>query len=84
MSSDQGTSAAAWRQRAGRIGLGATLAASMAMFVSALGGIASIDVNAGTGNAKPAATPPSYQARGVEAADRDCPDRDKDRKTSQS
>jgi hypothetical protein len=56
----------------------------MAMFVSALGGIASIDVNAGTGDVKPGAAPPSFQARGVEAADRDCPDRDKHRKTSQS
>ena len=65
--------------------MGATLAASMAMFVSALGGIASIDVNAGTGGAsKPATTPARYHADGVEVGDRDCPERDKDRKTSQS
>jgi hypothetical protein len=61
-----------WRSRAGRIGLLATLAASGAMFASALGGIASIDVNAES--AQRLAQPPAQDTRGIDYNHRDCPE----------
>jgi hypothetical protein len=60
--------------RAGRVGLGAAFATSAAMFVSALGGIASIDVNAQTDELQ---QPPTVQTHQVKFQGQGCPDRSK-------
>ncbi|MEA2478753.1 MAG: hypothetical protein QOJ07_675 [Thermoleophilaceae bacterium] len=72
---DQPGDPSVWRVRAGRIGLGATLLSSAALFASALGGIASIDVNAES--ARPqvphVVTPHHTRDIGLGRSARDCP-----------
>jgi hypothetical protein len=61
-----------WRRYAGRFGLGVAFATSAAMFVSALGGIASIDVGAEAARQ----VTPAVQTHEVRYDARDCPHHD--------
>jgi hypothetical protein len=60
-----------WRARLGRVGLIAAFATSLAMFASALGGIASIDVGAEA--ASRLQQPPVVQTHDVRYNSSDCP-----------
>ena len=68
--------------RLGRLGLGAAFATSAAMFASALGGIASIDVGAEA--ASKLQQPPVVQMHDVRYDSRDCPYHQPPAKTEQS
>jgi hypothetical protein len=71
-----------WRLRLGRFGLAAAFATSAAMFASALGGIASIDVGAEA--ASRLQQTPVVQTHDVKYDSRDCPRHQQPPKTDQS